>query len=335
MRDLHVRNRPLMVEAAISFGLEAARDENGGGGHQAALELGQACLDLASGEMGSSHPMYVQALATIAESLRRMGRLQEARERAERACSVVRQLSDRSMLPDLLHGLARICADIGELTRARVLAWRAFHHLRFRGAGETATSEVLATLSLIECRRGRFTDASSLACAGLDALACASCGEHPVRARLLHNHGMALCMAGDLDPACSLLAQSLSERRRLLGHAHPETIEGIASLAALHLVRGDIGAALELYREAMGLAERALGKDHILVADCAVGLAFACRKLGSWDAKADALDLLERSRRIRQHINGGAEAEQDDHAAHPARARGSESQSTRERPRSC
>lgn len=145
-------------------------------------------------------------------------------------------------------------------------------------------------------------EASRLAWRGLGEIARRSCTDHPVHARLLHHLGVALSMIGDVAVAWDLLAQSLSERRRLLGYVHPEKIEGMASLAALHLLQGNTSGAFELYREAMALAEQALGEDHGLVADCAVGLAFAFRRLGAAQGKAAALELLQRSRQIRRKV---------------------------------
>jgi tetratricopeptide (TPR) repeat protein len=300
--DLSNRDRASMIEAAISVGVATARDENGAGRYGTALELGRASLELATNDIKARCVLYVQALATTAEALRRLGRLHDAREHAEQAVSVVRQLNHHGIAPDTLHVLARVLSDMGELSRARVLAWRAFHILRFRGAEYWENCEVLATLSLVECRRGMFADASRLARRGLHALARASRMDHPVRARLLHHHGVARYMAGNVVLAARLLAQSLSERRRLLGHGHPETIEGMASVAALHLVQGAFASAYETYLEAMALAEKSLGEDHVLVADCAVGLAFAIQRLGGREAKARATDLLERSRRIRRRL---------------------------------
>jgi len=116
---------------------------------------------------------------------------------------------------------------------------------------------------------------------------------------------MALRMARQIDDARKALARSLADGKRLLGDAHPETIERMASLGALHLVRGDVSAACELYREAIALAEPVLGKDHILVADCAVGLAFACRKLDTRPSRARSTEFLARGRRIQRRLREG------------------------------
>jgi hypothetical protein len=159
-------------------------------------------------------------------------------------------------------------------------------------------AEALATLSLIECRRGRFAEAERLAGDGLALLATAA--GSATRARLRHHAGMASCLAGRLEAGRRLLVESLDERRRLLGESHPETIESTASLGTLHLIAGESDLAVSLYRKVLAQAESTHGPDHIRVADYAVNLAVALRNARGREARIEAMGLLERSRRIRR-----------------------------------
>lgn len=304
-RPLYFGDRTPMIEAEVSAGLRAAREEHASGRYAAAVAIGQACLALIRRELGAVHVASAQVMATIANSLRMVGRLQEACEQAEGACSLARHSLDESdpRLADVLQVRALTYADLGQLAWARIMAREVLDLRRAHGAKGTATADALATLSLIDCWRGEYEGASQLAREGLHVLARSAGPERTERtifARLLHHDGMALGMRGQADAALPLLEESLAEHERVLGHGHPETVDCMTSLGTLCLVRGDVLRATNLYREAITLAERALGEDHYLVADCAVGLAFACRNFGTLEASLEAIALLERSRVIRR-----------------------------------
>jgi tetratricopeptide (TPR) repeat protein len=290
-----------LLEISFSLACGAAREAYASGQYAAALAIARAGLDLVAHLSGELDAVRAQALTTIADALRMLGRLGEAREQAEKACSIARKLpgGSDSIVRDALHAMALTCTRIGDLIRARDLAREVLHLARARGQKETA--EALATLSEVEWRLYRFATAHAVACEGLDAFARTSLEQgHPIRARLLHHLGMALCLDGKLDASLPLLEESLGERRRLLGDDHPESIEGRASLATLWLVRGDFHAAADLFREALELAEERLGPDHFIVADSAVGLAVALLQFGCLRADSEAHDLLARNRRIRR-----------------------------------
>jgi len=126
-----------MVGAAVEFGLEAARDEAAASRHEDALALAGACLDLVAREVGPDDGLNIGVLTSMADSLRRAGRLPDACRHAESACSLARRRGDEPGLAVGLHALARIQTDAGELTRAHLLASEAAQLLRGLGVHRT------------------------------------------------------------------------------------------------------------------------------------------------------------------------------------------------------
>lgn len=285
-----------MLEAEVLVRLGAVREEHASGRYAAAAAIGRECLDLVRRELGERHLDAVRVMLAVAGSLRLAGRLEEASRTAEAACSMGRQLLHPGdpLLAEVLHVRALTYADLGALPWARMMAEEVLKLQRTHGATPSAIANTLATLSQIARWHGEHDTASLVALDGLDALARASVREPGIHARLLHHRGMALAMGGLADAALPLLEESLAERREVLGHGHPETLEGMASLATLSLTKGDVRRAMELYRDAIAVASQALDDEHPVVADCELGLAFAYRRLGTLEAELQATALLAR-----------------------------------------
>jgi tetratricopeptide (TPR) repeat protein len=136
-----------LLEISFSFACGAAREAYASGHYADAVAIGRAGLDLVAGELNA---MRAQVLTTIADALRMLGRLGEAGEHAEKACSIARELLDRndSVLRDALHAMAKACAELGDLIRAQNLAHEVLHLAQAGGQKETA--EAHETLSLDE-----------------------------------------------------------------------------------------------------------------------------------------------------------------------------------------
>jgi serine/threonine protein kinase len=82
----------------------------------------------------------------------------------------------------------------------------------------------------------------------------------------MYQQAMALVELGMYSDAEQLHRQVLEKRRRVLGNAHPDTLESMASRAELLLeeifVSGEEVEAGELAREALAVRRRALGREH-------------------------------------------------------------------------
>lgn len=301
-------DKPRMVETEVLVGLRAAREEHASGRYAAAATIGEECLDLIRRELGVRHIDAVRVMGAVANSLRLAGRLEEACRNAEGASSLGRHLLHPGdpLLAEVLHVRALTYADLGQLPWARTMAEEVLKLQRTHGATAAAIADTLATLSRIACWRGDHDVACVVALDGLDVLAGAAVPEPAIHARLLHHRGMALATGGRTDVAGALLEESLAERRQALGHEHPETIEGMASLGTLCLANGDDRRAMQLFRDAITIAEPSLGDEHPLVADCELGLAFAYQMRGTLEAHLEATALLARRNVLRQRARHGS-----------------------------
>jgi serine/threonine-protein kinase len=83
-----------------------------------------------------------------------------------------------------------------------------------------------------------------------------------LRARLLMMLGRLNANLGELEPAAKLAAESLAERRRLLGNQHPDVAEALNILGTAQQENGELDVAERAFREALAIRESQLGGDH-------------------------------------------------------------------------
>ncbi len=118
------------------------------------------------------------------------------------------------------------------------------------------------------------------------------------QARMLDVMGQVYRRLGQYEQARVLLERALRVRRRLYGHAHPETASTMANLALLLRQAGDYDTAEALYREALAIQRAQLGENHPDVASTMEKLAGLLRRKGEHDA-AEALFRQVLARRHR------------------------------------
>ena len=68
--------------------------------------------------------------------------------------------------------------------------------------------------------------------------------------------------AGDLGRAIPLYEQTLTDRQRILGSDHPDTLTSRNNLAGAYRTAGDLGRAIPLYEQTLTDTQRVLGSDH-------------------------------------------------------------------------
>ncbi|MDX3321194.1 tetratricopeptide repeat protein [Streptomyces sp. ME03-5684b] len=70
----------------------------------------------------------------------------------------------------------------------------------------------------------------------------------------------------DLGRAIPLFEQTLTDRQRVLGTDHPDTLSLRNNLAYAYRTAGDLSRATPLYEQTLTDAERVLGTDHPMIA---------------------------------------------------------------------
>ena len=117
----------------------------------------------------------------------------------------------------------------------------------------------------------------------------------PTIAGALHNHGLAVHMAGRVDEAKQIQERSLAMFEATVGPDHPDTALPVTELAGIALEQNRVDDAITLYRRGLGIRERALGAKHPHLSETLLGLARAESRRGNSDA---AIANLRRAREL-------------------------------------
>ncbi|MFC9164418.1 tetratricopeptide repeat protein, partial [Streptomyces fungicidicus] len=72
--------------------------------------------------------------------------------------------------------------------------------------------------------------------------------------------------AGNLGRAIPLFEQTLTDRVRVLGADHPDTLNSRNNLAGAYESAGNLGRAIPLYEQTLTDTERVLGSGHPIIA---------------------------------------------------------------------
>lgn len=206
------------------------------------------------GEFGDRDPQVLTDLQNLAESLRSLRQLDEARDvhlrvLALRRENVVAQGGDAARDFDLAisHGnLANALLDMGEEEAALANFEAALAIDRTRTA-ENPSRDVPLTLNNmagLHLRRGQVEEAIGAFLAALEGLRPMHLADDPLQATVRFGLASARAAQGDLPAAESLLRESIDRRRRLLPGDHPELLSAEARLAAVLARSGKIAEAV-------------------------------------------------------------------------------------------
>ena len=113
--------------------------------------------------------------------------------------------------------------------------------------------------------------------------------------------GRALREAGDLTRAVPLLEHTLTDRQRVLGADHPDTLSSGSNLAGVYRAAGRVVEAITLLERVLADCERVLGADHPDTLASRNNLAFNYRAAGR---VAAAITLHEQVLTDRQRVLG-------------------------------
>ncbi|WP_315583508.1 tetratricopeptide repeat protein, partial [Actinomyces viscosus] len=94
--------------------------------------------------------------------------------------------------------------------------------------------------------------------------------------------------AGRLDDAITLFEQTLTDRTRILGPDHPDTLTSLHNLANAYQAAGRLDDAITLFEQTLEDSTHILGPDHPLTLTTRNNLASAYRAAGRFE-EADKL----------------------------------------------
>lgn len=211
----------------------------GQGRYRQALDCFQQCASLREGGLGMDHPATVAAHTSMADMLRHMGKLNEARTHYEVLDSAQRppNLAARS-------GLACTLAQQNHFAQALDLEASVGAALEQQfGASHPLTLDSFARQADILSRQGRLSRAWQADEQVLEGRRQRFGAQHASTLAVTQHMAMVLCRMGDVAQARQLQEQVLAAHLRHRGPDHPDTLAARAALAAILQEQGELDSA--------------------------------------------------------------------------------------------
>jgi tetratricopeptide (TPR) repeat protein len=221
--------------------------------------------------------------------------LQAATSRGKRADVQVQATAAKS-----LAGLGYTLFRLGRLPESEAALRDALALQRKLYSGpHNDTARTLQDLALVTSRRGNVQAAIPVM---EDALAMQrqlrGDQPHPALAEALNNLGLLLYTSGEYERSASLMLQSITMKRVLLGNKHPEIAISLNNLAMLMQDKGNLPAADSLFRQALQMHRDLEGNVHPDVANTLNNLAFVLHDEGkvreALSTKREALQIYQK-----------------------------------------
>ncbi|KAE9399513.1 TPR-like protein, partial [Gymnopus androsaceus JB14] len=208
-------------------------------------KLEEEVLPLCKQALGDHHPDTLRAMANLAATYRKLGKLEAAEKLEEEVLPLRKQvLGDHH--PDTLMAMANLASTYWKLGKLE--------------AAEKLEEEVLLLRKQV-----------------LGA-------HHPDTLSAMGNLASTYWALGKLEAAEKLDSEVLPLRKQALGDHHPDTLNAMASLAATYWALGKLEAAEKLEEEVLPLCKQALGDHHPDTLNAMANLAATYRKLGKLEA---------------------------------------------------
>ncbi len=270
-----------------------------------AIEHARTAVLLREKTEGADGESAAIARGKLAFFLSRAGRFDEARVEVDRALPVLENGSPRARVraAEALRHRAAIesaqrdtkaaCADVERALEIR----RALYD-----EDSPYVADLLCDLSLYETQRGHADQAESLSRRALE-IREKHLGDHRDTATSLSALGSILLGRGDRVGARDLLERALEMRKRVFPEGSAAIGDSQRRLGDLERSSGNLEHAEELFRACLDNWLRALGPDHVDLADTYVDLA---KTLRAQNRTAEARPLLERAVALRSKSLGEA-----------------------------
>ncbi len=198
------------------------------------------------------------------------------------------------------HNLASLYQAQGKVAKAEPLYLRALGiEEKALGKNHPYVANTLSYLASLYQTQGKYAKAESLYLRALGIKEKALGKNHPHLATTLFNLASLYQAQGKYAKAESLYLRALGIYEKALGKNHPHVATALVNLASLYQAQGKYAKAESLYLRALaeslylralGIEEKALGKNHPEVATALVNLASLYQTQGKY-AKAESLYL--------------------------------------------
>ncbi|PWT79366.1 MAG: hypothetical protein C5B58_13630 [Acidobacteria bacterium] len=261
-----------------------------------------AAKELDSGKLRDQPLVEASVRSAIGQSLRGLGRYEEALSNYQRAVDLCRKNLPVGH-PDIawnLNDVANTLRDLQRLDEAENAAREALAIRREAlSAADPNISTSLATLASVLAEKGQFAEAAKRQ---REAIAVArNSGASNARDLVILqlSLGQILTSLGKLDEAGKVLGEALESCRIALPRKHPVTAKTLNALAMLLDDQGRAPEAEKYYREALDILREVLPAGHRDIAACQSNLALTLKAQNKYsEAESnfrDALDILRRA----------------------------------------
>ncbi|MDR1079937.1 MAG: CHAT domain-containing protein [Deltaproteobacteria bacterium] len=290
----------LALAAALVLVSAAAAQSQRPGGELDSLSRDVSRLER---ELGPDHGDVLAAKTRLADALRAMGEIAQARDVAAGVAeSMARTLGpDDPLTLESESALAEDLFALGDYTGSYGLHLRILEaRVRLLGPSDPLALQSKTELAEDLKARGKFAEALEMHSRVAEARERLLGEAHADT--LASKNRMAHCLSelGEYEAARDLLTRVLELTQRNLGPDNPETLRSKAVLAAVLGQLGDYAAARELHEEVLATRVRKVGPDHVLTQQARSNLGFVLADIGDFeDARilfAQALEGMERAR---------------------------------------
>jgi serine/threonine-protein kinase len=248
-----------------------------------AVAIARRAVEVSRGLGSTADAQLARALDRLGLILRDRGELGEAEGATREALKIRRGLvgPTHPSVAVSLNELASVLAEKGDLTGAESLYRQALDLLGHAlGADHPDVAAVEANLADLLDRRGEREAAERLARHALDVRVARFGQDNPLTLRASEAWARIRAGRGLRTEAEADFRDVLARRRRVLAPTHPDVAESLVDLGTLLERRGDATGALPLLREAVGIFEAKLPRDHWQTARAKSALGASLSALG-------------------------------------------------------
>jgi len=263
-----------------------------------ALTLFERALELRRATLGPDDLDTVTSMTDVAETYRRLSRLDDAERLHRDALAARRRLgAPPSAVATSLNDVGITLSERGRygeaepLLREAITIWR-----QHEGPASDLVASGLNNLAYVLRQQARLGEAAPILEDAITIRRQALGGAHPSLALLVGHLGQVYNQQGEFARAEPLLREALAIRQRVYGDDHPATINARNNLTSLLHDQGDLAGVEPLYRAALASLELRLGREH---PDVAVQLNNLASLLDDARRYGEAETLLRQSLAIR------------------------------------
>ena len=260
------RKDPLMIDfknnLAVLYSDQGRLRESG--------KLQREVLKAQESVHGHDHPDTGRTMSSLAVLYLKQGRYAKAEKLLVEAAIIVEAAlgEDHEETLRVRHNLASCYSYQDRLEEALEISLPTTEALkRVAGPRDATTLDSMNNLAVLYLNLGRYVEAEELYRETLELQTEVLGPDHPTTLITLENLGGVLYQTERYEESKEIVFRVLEGRKRVLGPNHPDVAKTNYNLAMNAISTGNPNGAIELLESAL-VIYRAVGEDHINMADC-------------------------------------------------------------------